>query len=61
MKTEQYIEKLISEGKIKREELEELIARESAKNPIPALDAKVTQMEQDQGDLFMELILMGVI
>ena len=61
MKTEQYIEKLISEGKINREELEELIARESVKNPIPALDAKVTQMEKDQGDLFMELILMGVI
>ena len=75
MKTEQYIQKLIDEGKIDADELNELIARESAKNPIPALqvesasllmssvlmEGKLQQVESDQATLFMELIMQGVI
>lgn len=75
MKVEEYIEKLILEGKIDRKELDELIERESAKNPIPALqvesasllmsnvlmEGKLQQVESDQATLFMELIMQGVI
>lgn len=75
MKIEEYIDKLIEEGKINREDLDELIAREQAKNPVPSLqrenasliifslrqEERIEQAEISHAELFMELIIQGVI
>ena len=75
MKTEQYIEKLIAEGKIDAVELNELIERERAKNPVPALvqsnadmafslmivESEAQSATQDVADLSFTLMMNGVI
>lgn len=69
------IERLIAEGKINRAELDELIEREQAKNPVPSLqrenaalilqniqqEERIEQAEQGHAALFMELIIQGVL
>lgn len=47
MKTELLIERLIAEGKLNREELDELIAEEQAKSPFPALKESAERAEAD--------------
>lgn len=41
---EQLIDRLISEGKINKEELDALIEREKSKNPVPALQEENAEL-----------------
>jgi hypothetical protein len=75
MKTEDYIDKLVAEGKLDRGELNELIEREQAKNPVPALvqasadmafslmmvESEAQSAKQDVADLNFTLMMNGVI
>lgn len=68
MKTEELIDKLIAEGKLNREELDEMIRVEQAKNPVPQLQSDVVTLDEKNVDLngqiiglWETLIEMGVI